>query len=401
MKHPINLLSRDFQAHKISTYAWLREHAPVYKGKFSLLNVYFVSRYGDCVSLLKDSRFVRNRSHAIGGGRFPFPIPKVLNLLADNMILADEPQHRRLRNLVHQAFTPRALTHLQTRIDTLSLQWLDALEGRDQVDLIADYALPIPVTVIGEMVGIEPEDRAVFRQAVEAVTTGFSGLNLLRTLAWDLPAAVRLVRQLIARKRQAPGEDILSALIQAEDQGQSLSEDELVSMVFLLILAGYETTVHLISNSVVTLLSHPAEWERLQATPALLGSAIEEVLRFCGPVEGTKMHYAQTDVSLHGVTLPRGAAVMPLLAAANRDPAAFAEPERFDIGRTPNKHLGFGQGIHYCLGAPLARLETQTALGRLFERFPQLQLALPPERLRLQTLPLWHRYAALPVRLKG
>lgn len=189
----------------------------------------------------------------------------------------------------------------------------------------------------------------------------------------------------------------VTGLIEAEEDGDRLSEDELVAMVFLLIVAGYETTVHLITNAVQTLLTHPEQLARLRAEPELIESAVEEVLRYNGPVHGTKPEYALEDVTLHGVTIPKGAVVMPLLGAANHDPAVFENPEVFDIARTPNRHLGFGQGIHYCLGAPLARLEARIALKTLFERNPNLRLAVRPEELKLQYIPGWHRHVSLPV----
>jgi len=398
IKHPIDISSRAFIQHKEAYYRWLREEAPVYKGKLSIIGVYLLSRYDDCVAMLKDPRFVRDRTTVTGGkNRLPFPVPKAISLLARNMILEDEPEHRRLRNLVHKAFTPRALARLEDRIARLTHELLDAAEGQGAVDLMQAYALPIPVTVIQELVGVANEDMPRFRSGIRVLSEGFTGWNFLRTIVWDLPATVQFVRELIARKRANPGDDILTGLIQAEEAGQQLSDDELVSMVMLLILAGYETTVHLITNSVVSLLLHPEQLARLRAEPELAGSAVEEVLRYNGPVQNTKPAYATEDVTLHGVTIPKGAMVMPLLGAANHDPAIFERPEVFDIARTPNRHLGFGQGIHYCLGAPLARMETRIALTTLLERSPRLRLAVRPQELVLQSVPSWHRYAALPV----
>ena len=398
IKHPIDISSRGFIEHKDAYYCWLREQAPVYKGRLSIIGVYLLSRYDDCVAMLKDPRFVRDRTTVTGGkNRLPFPVPKAISLLARNMILEDEPEHRRLRNLVHKAFTPRALARLEGRIAQLTHELLDAAEQQSTVDLMQAYALPIPVTVIKELVGVADADMPRFQSGIRVLSAGFSGWNFLRTIVWDLPATVRFVRELIARKRADPGDDILTGLIQAEEAGQQLSDDELVSMVMLLILAGYETTVHLITNSVVSLLLHPEQLARLRAEPELAGSAVEEVLRYNGPVQNTKPAYAAEDVTLHGVTIPKGATVMPLLGAANHDPAIFERPEVFDIARTPNRHLGFGQGIHYCLGAPLARMETRIALTTLLERSPNLRLAVRPEELVLQPVPSWHRYAALPV----
>lgn len=400
IKTPINISSKNFTYHKYAYYKWLREEAPVCKGNFAVVNLYLLSRYHDCVSMLKDPRFVRNRTTATGGSRMPFPAPKSVALLSQSMIVEDEPAHRRLRNLVHKAFTPRALTRLEERIEHLTHELLDKAEKQGNVDIKEAYALPIPVTVISEMVGVRDADMEKFRDSMQVLTNGLSGWSLFRTLFWDMRSSSAFVRELIAYKRANPQDDILTALIQAEEEGDKLSEDELVSMVFLLIIAGYETTVHLITNSVVTLLQHPDQLARLQEHPELLESAIEEIMRYNGPVHGTKLGYAVEDVTLHGVTIPKGAAVMPLLGAANHDPAVFENPEVFDIARTPNRHLGFGQGIHYCLGAPLARLETRIALKNLLERNPNLHLAVAPEHLQLQNIPGWHRYERVPVMLR-
>jgi cytochrome P450 len=216
-------------------------------------------------------------------------------------------------------------------------------------------------------------------------------------VAFDIPKAVKLVREMIAEKRANPADDILTGLIEAEEEGDRLSENELISMIFLLIIAGFETTVHLISNGVIALTQHPEQMARLRSDPELYGSAVEEILRFNGPLHGTKMTYAREDIELHGVTIPKGASVMPLLGAANHDPEVFANPEVFDIARTPNRHLGFSQGNHFCLGAFLARMETKIALKTLIERYPNLQLAVPIEELKLQKLPGWHRYQEVPV----
>lgn len=401
IKHPMDISSPSFIQNKYAYYRWLREEAPVYKGKLSIITAYLLSRYDDCVTMLKDPRFVRDRTTATGGKRrLPIPVPKVVSLIAQNMILEDEPEHRRLRNLVHKAFTPRALVRLEGRIEQLTHELLDAAEPRGVVDLMQAYALPIPVTVIKELVGVSDEDMPRFRSGIKVLSTGFTGWNFLRLLIWDLPTTVSFVRELIKRKRANPGDDILTGLIQADEAGQQLSDDELVSMVMLLILAGYETTVHLITNSVVSLLLHPDQLARLRAEPDLATLAVEEVLRYNGPVQSTKPAYAAEDVTLHGVTIPKGAMVMPLLGAANHDPAIFEQPEVFDISRTPNRHLGFGHGIHYCLGAPLARMETRIALTTLLERSPDLRLAVQPQELILQSVPTWHRYAALPVVLR-
>ena len=397
IKQPINVSSKEFTNNKYEYYKRLREEAPVCKGKVSVIDAYFLSRYDDCVNFLKDPRFVRNRTTATGGGRFPFPLPKSVSLMANSMITEDEPDHHRLRDLVHQAFTRGQLAKLETRIERLTHKLLDEAELQVTVDLKQAYALPIPVTVIQEMVGVADEDMPRFYKGIRALSDGFSGWSLLRTMIWDMPRLSKFVRELIKRKRSNPQDDILTKLIQAEGSGEKLNEDELVAMVFLLIVAGYETTVYLILNSVLTLLQHPDQLARLRFEPELIDSAVEEILRYKGLVQGTKPAYALEDVVLHGVTIPKGAAVMPLLGAANHDPDAFENPEVFDIMRTPNKHLGFGSDIHSCLGAPLARMETKIAIANLIKRNPNLRLAVEPEELELINAPLWHRYKSLPV----
>ncbi len=401
IRTPVNLMSKAFIENKLAHYKWLRENSPVHKGKLSVINIYFLSRYDDCVSILKDPRIVRNRTTATGGGRFPIPLPKTVNMLIHSMINEDDPEHRRLRNLVHKAFTPSRLAYLNQRIESLTHQLLDKAEKQGEVDLIKAYALPIPVTVIGEMVGVSTDEIPEFAGYMTALTSGFSGFALLKTFTWDLPKAVKFSRGLIERKRANPQNDILSGLIEAEEDGDKLSEDELIAMLFLLIVAGYETTVHLITNAVQTLLTHPDELQRLRDHPELLDSAVEEVNRFNGPIHATKLGYSMEDITLHGVTIPKGKAIMPLLGAANFDPDVFENPEQFDIARKPNRHLGFGQGIHYCLGAPLARIETKIALKNLLARSPNLRLAVRPDELKVQKIPGWHRYEALPVVLRS
>lgn len=397
IKEPLNVGSKEFTNNKYEYYKLLREEAPVCKGKVSVIDAYLISRYDDCVGFLKDPRFVRNRTTATGGGRFPIPMPKSVELMANSMITEDEPDHRRLRDLVHKAFTRGQLAKLADRIERLTHELLDQAEPQGTVDLKQAYALPIPVTVISEMVGASDQDMPRFYNGMKAMKDGFSGLTLLRTIFWDMPRLSKVVRELIERKRSDPQDDILTGLIQAEAEGEKLSEDEMVSMVFLLIIAGYETTVYLIINSVLTLLQYPDQLARLRSQPELIDSAVEEVLRFRGPVQSTKLAYALEDVTLHGVTIPKGSAVMPLLGAANHDPAVFENPEVFDITRVPNKHLGFGSGIHSCLGAPLARMETKIAITNLLKRNPNLRLAADPTKLESQTTPGFHAYKSLPV----
>ncbi len=395
----INLGSSHFTEHKYDYYAQLRESQPVSQGRIAVVKVRMVSRYADALALTKDQRFLRNRGTITGGGRLPFPMPKTLALLAQSMIVEDDPEHRRLRTLVQKAFAPKSLTRMQGRVEQISHDLLDVALAKGQIDLQRDYALHIPSIVIGEMVGITPAQMPKLQSSVRVLSDGLTGWNILRTLFWDLRQTANYIRELVVFKRANPGDDILSELIVAEEEGDKLTEDELVSLVFLLIVAGYETTVHLITNGVHALLTHPEQMARLRESPELMGSAVEEMLRFCPPVHGTKMNYAMHDLEIAGSSIKKGEAVIPLLACANRDVSVFASPDEFDIARTDNKHLSFSRGNHFCLGAFLARMETKLAVQILLERTKDISLAVPAESLTLQKMPLWHRYNSLPVQL--
>ncbi len=397
---PLKMGAKHFVKNKRAYYTYLRNTEPVHKGKFSMMSTYFTSRYADCVNVLKDSRVIRDRRHLQGGRQFPIPLPKSVDILMRSMINQDDPNHRRLRTLVHKAFTPKAIRTLGERIDALTQDLLDKMAAEGTVDLLQSYALPIPVTVIREMVGVNEDEMEDLQHMLKTLIEGLQGVRIVRTLLWDISRSMKFTRKLIARKRREPGDDMLTAFIQAEEDGERLTEDEIVAMTILLVIAGHETTVGLINNFVVAMLQHPEQHQRLKETPELIDSAIEEVLRYTGPVIGTELNFAAEDIELHGVTIPKKAAIIPILGAANFDPTAFDNPDIFDIARTPNKHLGFGQGIHYCLGAPLARLETKIAVTNLFERFPNLQLAVPEADLQFDQVPLFNRYKAVPVVLK-
>jgi len=396
---PINLNSAEFNNDKFAWYEQIRENLPVHQAKVSIIKVFTIARYDDCTSILKDPRVLRNRSTITGGGRFPFPMPKAIKPIAESMIVEDDPNHRRLRELVRRAFRPQAIEVLETKIDQYSNELLDGLSLKKEFDLQSVYALAIPMRMIGDMMGLSREAIPQFKEMFSILTKGFGGWRILRTLFWDMPDTVRFVRELIGQKRDHPGDDILTGLIEADAEGDRLTEDEIVAMVFLLIVGGYETTVHLITNGVLTLLENPEQLARLRDNPELINSAVEEILRHRGPVQSTKPGYAAEDIHLHGVTIPKGKPIMPLFGAANHDPRAFDNPQVFDIGRTPNRHLGFGHGTHFCLGAHLARAEARFGILNLLQRFPNLQLAGDPASLKLQNMPGWHRYDGLPVKI--
>ncbi|GJF13122.1 cytochrome P450 [Mycolicibacterium cyprinidarum] len=394
--HPITVGSEEFNADQPRYYDWMRRNAPVYRGRlagFGEQDIYFVSRYQDCHDLVLDPRICR-----VVEGSEQVELPESLRLLAnDMMILKDDPEHKRLRSLVSRPFTPRAIAHLGERVEAVTRELLDAMKSGQRIDLQQAYALPIPLTVINEMVGVAEKDRSTFHEYVELLFDGLATYGLEGT-AERMDGFVDYLRELISQRRADPGEDILTGLIHASEDGDSLSDDEVIAMVFMLITAGYETTHNLITNGVAALLTHPDQLARLKAQPELIDSAVEEILRYTGTVGGTEVTtFAAEDITLHDVTIPRGSLMEALLGSANRDPDQFDDPETFDITRSPNHHLAFSKGNHFCLGAHLARLETKIAITNLIQRFPNLSLAVDPSELKLLPIPLMNRLDGLPV----
>lgn len=403
---PIVLDSPEFAADPATHYAWLRANAPVYRGRMAYLgnqDIWMLSRYADCKQMLTDDRFQRSPGDQGSAilTQLPESVRGTVQPFTASLILMDDPGHRRLRTLVVKPFTPKAIAKIGERVEELANDLLDELEPRGEIDLRSQFALPIPSTVISEMLGIPESDQDQFADGMQAV---LAGAGNVQDASWlnSMSSVIDLTRQLIERKRSHPGADIMTGLIAAEDDGDRLDDDELLAMVFTLITAGYETTFNLITNAVVTLLDHPDQLTQLRAEPdndALWRTAIEEIVRYASPIGGTKPATTVEDVSLHGETIPAGAMVIPLLHSANHDPEAFDDPERFDITRHPNNHIGFGHGVHFCLGANLARLETRVALGVLLRRNPNLRLAVDRSQLSLEPVPFWTRYRELPLHL--
>ena len=345
---------------------------------------WLITRYADVAAALKDERLAKDKRNALSAeqaAKQPW-MPGVFKPLTRNMLDLDAPDHTRLRALVHKAFTPRLVEGMRERIQALADGLLDAAERRGRMGLIRDYALPIPSSIIAEMLGVPVKDRHAFHRWSNAiVASNTSTWGMLRALP-QVVAFLRYIRRLIAARRAAPQDDLVTALVQAEEAGEQLSEDELVAMIFLLLVAGHETTVNLIGNGVLALLEHPGEMYRLRNDPALLKPAVEELLRYDSPVALATERYAREDVTVAGTTIPRGALVHAVIASANRDERQFPNPDVLDLRREPNRHLAFGQGVHFCLGAPLARLEGQIAISALVRRLPDLGLAVTRGALR-------------------
>jgi cytochrome P450 PksS len=315
----------------------------------------------------------------------------------------DPPDHTRLRGLVHKAFTPRLIEGLRQRIQTLADELVERATWRKNAfDLVAEYALPIPATVIAELLGVPDSDRERFHRWSSRAVNASNGRDLLTALP-ALLLFMNYVKRLVALRRREPRDDLVSALVQVEEAGDRLSPDELTSMIFLLLIAGHETTVNLIGGGTLALLAEPELVARLRAEPRLLtsGTAVEELLRFTSPVQIATERYALEPIEFAGTTVPYGALVLAVIASANHDERQFADPDRLDLARTPNPHLAFGHGIHYCLGAPLARLEGQIAFETLVRRLPDLQLAVPPESVRWRRSTFLRGPERLPVMVRG
>ncbi|QRO01867.1 cytochrome P450 [Archangium violaceum] len=310
-------------------------------------------------------------------------MPTILRLLVSSMVLKDPPDHRRLRNLVQKAFTPVMVENLNGRVAQITEDLLDAAARKPVVDLMEDFALPLPLTVIAEMLGVPQSDRISFRGLIAKVldSSAVTPISFIRNYP-NMLRLNRFLRKLVKLRREQPGDDLVTALVQAEEGGDRLSEDELISMVFLLLFAGHETTVNLIGNGVLELVRHPGQLQKLREQPDLIDSAIEEMLRFTNPVGVVAPRFAREDVEIAGVPIPKGSTITLLIASANLDETAFPDADKLDITRSPNRHVSFGYGIHYCLGAPLARLEARVAIPALLRRFPRLDLAVPAEKLR-------------------
>jgi len=361
-------------------YKAMRESAPVYAGigPVTRRRFWFLTRYHDVVDALRNPELgrewkklpeeVREQHHFEEQDEFELVNRHLLNL--------DPPDHTRLRRLVSHAFTSRRIAELEPRIRDLTDRLLDDLADGD--DLIEKLALPVPITVIAELLGVPIDDQALFRDMVDRSLRGSTDEEMMAA-GLELLA---YVNEAIEYRRAKPGDDLLSALIHLEEDGDTLDHSELLSMVQLLLIAGHETTVNLIGNGMIELMRHPGQQRQLAGDPELLGSAIEEMLRFNGPVETPFPRFAYETIEMGGERIPQGDVVIPVLMAANNDPEQFDQPERFDIRREPNRHVAFGNGIHYCLGAPLARLEARIAIGSLLDRHPEISMAVNDDELR-------------------
>lgn len=380
MEAPALDLSEGFLADPYPTYTALRASDPVHFDPWR--ESWMLTRYADVEPALRDdTRYTAEQGPPT------------------SMLVADPPRHTRLRGLVSKAFTPRSVQQLRPRIQAIVDQLLDAAAGEATIDVIAAFAYPLPITVIAELLGVEPEQRAFFRAESQkiALNLGPSADPHAGLHAAEGRGQLRAYfEELIAKRRVEPRDDLVSALVQAEERGDVLTHSELLAMLLLLLIGGHETTVNLIGNGLLALLHHPDQLARLRSEAGGERRAVEELLRYDSPVQYTG-RVARTEFTLGGKLIRPGERVRMILAAANRDPAVFADPDRLDLGRDPCPHLAFGMGVHFCLGAELARVEGEIALTTIVRRFPRLRLVEQP--LRWRPTPVMRGLEALTIAL--
>jgi cytochrome P450 len=410
----LDIADPNFMADAYDTYADLRAKGPVtrvrfasgaeeeasedsgeQRGFFGNQETFFVTHYDEVIATLLDRRFSvdpRSGMTAEQVEQQEAQTPEEFRLLSRSNISIDPPDHTRLRKLVQPSFTGRGIQALRGSIQQVVDDLLDEAE-RDaaergeampdrRMDLIEAFAYPFPVTVISDMLGIPRGDRETIRGWTEDLLRVDRG-RVDEEVRTGLREFIDYLTELFERKRLAPADDMISRLVHAEEDGDVLDEDEVLATVFLMFLAGHVTTVNLVGNGVVALLTHPSQLAKLKADPSLAKGVVEETLRYWGPVDFIGRRIAREDVEVGGTVIPAGEQATVSLASANRDPERFADPDVFDITRADaNRHVAFGKGIHVCLGAPLARVEGQVAFDTLFRRYPDLRLAVPAEEVR-------------------
>jgi len=393
-----------FNADPHPYFARLRALGPVHRiERFLGQPAWLVVHYDEAAMILKDVRFGKAAANAMSARQLAaqpwFRKVQLFKSVQQNMLNQDPPVHTRLRALVSKAFTPPLVEQMRGRVQSLADGLLDRARNDRHFELIRDFALPLPATVIAEMLGVPREDRRRFHRWSNALIAISSNWGMVKALA-NAWLFMRYVRGLIAERRRRPQDDLISALVRVENEGDVLSGDELVAMIMVLLVAGHETTANLIGSGGLALLQHPDQRNILQCEPGLIRPAVEELLRYTCPLGIATERYAREDVSIGGVTIPRGELVGVVLASANRDERHFQDPDRLDIAREPNRHLSFGLGAHFCLGASLARMEAQIAIETLFRRLPGLRLGAPIHELRWRRGALLRGLEALPLEIE-
>ncbi|MBN3779014.1 cytochrome P450 [Burkholderia sp. Ac-20345] len=377
------LSGSDFVACPYSTYARMRAEDPVYQHKSDQGDtIWYVTRYEDVQFVLRDKRFVldwRNTLTDEERSRMPSLSP-AMRRLTRHLLSMDGAEHAGQRALINKAFTNHAVEEMRERIEAIAEELIDSVVSHGRMDLIEDFALPLPMSIIMELLGVPGDDYRRFRAWSQIFVNENVG-PVFQQRQKALAEFAAYLEPLIAERREHPRQDLLTALVQAESDGSTLSAEEIYSMAMLLLVAGHETSSNLIGNSVVALLQHPDQLAKLRRQPELWEQAIEELLRYGGSIEAAMLRFATEDLDLGDKRIRRGDAVRVLLTSANRDETQFDHPEALDLERPGGRHLAFGVGVHYCLGAPLARMEAKIAIDTLLRRLPNLRIAEPLESL--------------------
>jgi len=385
-----DLARRQFKANPYPFYARMRGEAAVWRTTFLGAPTWLITRYEDVVKVLRDERFLKDWAPRTKW------IHRLSGAVTRHMLNKDAPDHTRLRTLVHKAFTPSLVERLRNRIQSVCDELLDELQTNGRMDLMKGYALPLPLTIIAELLGIPMEERGHLHALTRSSLSASSIIGVLRSVP-DQRFLIRRLRRLAAERRREPREDLITALVQAEEAGDKLSEEELIATIVLLLIAGYETTVNLLGSGALALIEDRESREQLLTTPEVADSAIEELLRYTSPLDLASQRFAGEDLQIDSETIRQGDLVVALLGSANHDETQFVNPDTLDLKRDPNRHVSFGQGVHFCVGAPLARLEGRIALLTLFRRFPTLKLAQPASTLRWRKSLIVRGLEALPV----
>jgi cytochrome P450 len=354
---------------------------------------WLITRYDDAIEVLKDPRFIKDLSKLYGDSM------EQESVFMHTMLFSDPPDHKRLRGLVQKAFTPQMIAGMRGRIQEIANELLDVAASKTKMNLIDDFAFPLPIIVICEILGVPSTDRDKFRVWSNSLIEGSNGEHA-EEMFQHTNEFIQYLSQWFEKVRQNPGNDLISQLIMTDENGDQLNERELYGVVTLLIIAGHETTVNLIGNSILALLENPEQLNLLKNKPELIHNAIEESLRFNGPVEFSTSRWANEDMDFRGKSIRKGDLIVLALNSANHDPNQFKDPDIFDITKEKSPHLAFGKGVHLCLGAPLARLEGEIAINSFIKRFPHIELAVSKDQLEWRPGMIVRGVKEIPLKLK-
>ncbi|WP_141532399.1 MULTISPECIES: cytochrome P450 family protein [Bacillus cereus group] len=395
----IDLFSSEFKKDAYLFYESLRVNNPVFR--FSLPSektAWLITRYDDAIKILKDNQFIKDPYKLFKPKEIEKMFPNLeKDLLTNHMLNSDPPNHTRLRKVVHTAFSSRTVKSLRRQIEDISQDLIDKVEYKGEMDIIDDFAFPLPIAVIGSLLGVPESDYKVFRKWSNTLVEASNFPSKMKDARPEFQAFSDYLQFLIMKRKEQPKNDLISKLIYTKSEEDQLTQQEICSMIFLLIIAGHETTVNLIGNGILALLQFPEQLEKLKSNFNLIDSAVEELLRFYSPVELATNRWASKDLFIRDKLIRKGDMIVVSLASANRDELKFFNPECLDISRSNNHHLAFGMGIHYCLGAPLARLEGKIAINTVLKRVPNIRLNADLETLSWRPTYLMRGLGKLPV----